>query len=298
MAVHYIGQTCARDQGTANSQDVEVAYQAADAAPASTEFQAMSAAASGGAASSAAGAGPAATAAPVAATPPPALAPPDLSAATLVPIDEDVQEMSIWRKLGQLATSEPGVDPALVVVGGDKPLLGMSLDAISIACGPLVQSYDPVLGQPDYGTALEAGRAIEAGTGTADAAAAFRRSLAREAVAKCLVYLALSAGLLKRGGGYVFLPSMIDVAQAKAMPPPVAPVRPPALDASVQEEVSKQVAIQLAAVAGTKGGGAAASVAGGKGAAGAAAGTEDDPDRAGLTKLLTRHANTEVCARG
>eukprot|EP00752_Nemacystus_decipiens_P016879 g15111.t1 len=44
MAVHYIGQTCARDQGTANSQDVEVAYQAADAAPASTEFQAMYAA--------------------------------------------------------------------------------------------------------------------------------------------------------------------------------------------------------------------------------------------------------------
>eukprot|EP00752_Nemacystus_decipiens_P016750 g14988.t1 len=183
-----------------------------------------SAAASGGAASSAAGAGPATTAAPVAATPPPALAPLDLSAATLVPIDEDVKEMSSGASW----------------------------------------SYDPVLGHPDYGTALETGRAIEAGTGTADAAAAFRRSLAHEAVAKCLVYLALSAGLLKRGGGYVFLPSMIDVAQAKAMPPPVAPVRPPALDASVQEEVSKQVAIQLAAVAGTKGGGAAASVAGWK----------------------------------
>ena len=41
IAVHYIGQTCGSGQDAATAQDVEVAYQAADAAPAAAEFQAM-----------------------------------------------------------------------------------------------------------------------------------------------------------------------------------------------------------------------------------------------------------------
>lgn len=200
--------------------------------------------------------------------------------------------MAIWRKLGQLSTCEPGVDPACVVVG-DKPLLGMSLDDISIACGPLVQSYNPIVGHADYGQALTAGRAIETGSGTADAAA-FRRLLAREAVAKCLVYLALAAGLLKRGGGYVFLPSMSDVAEAKAKPLPATPARPAALNASVQEEVIKQVAIQLTATEAAKGGGAAGPGGAGKGPGGAAASTEGDRDQKGLGELLKKHPNTEA----
>ena len=49
---------------------------------------------------------------------------------------------------------------------------------------------------------------------------------------------------------------MIDMAQTKAKPGPVAPMCPSGLAASVQEEVSKQVAIQLAAMEVAKGGGA------------------------------------------
>lgn len=158
-----------------------------------------------------------------------------------MPIDYQVDDLAIWRMLEDHPASEPVVDASLVVAPGGTTLGGMSIDEINLAVSHLVGSFAVSGGGQDYATVLTATRAIEAAGSTTDSAPAFRRALARAGLAHCLVCLAHSRGLLKQGGGYVLLPSIVEVADDKGKLPPTPTHGESLAAAAMQEEVSTGV---------------------------------------------------------
>ena len=219
----------------------------------------------------------------------------DLETATLV-VGKEVEDLGNYIELGVAKTKVQ--DSSKIVFAGGAVMLHMS--NIDLACDGmrLAATVAPVAGAPTFQSVMR--ELQESGTAPgAVGTALYKRKVNLDPVARCLLGLALSRGVLRvTTKGFYILPADTEVAQLDSAAAAAPATSGPAFQEAISRGVAVCMAEQAAALATSAGAAAASSRGGGAGAGGDTSSSSPvvDTDQATFLDMVDHpFTDPEVC---